>query len=220
MEGSVTQISSFPAKQIKIPQNLIPENNDIADEKSMQSYTVSTDQYEHSTEKENFERQNGDIEKTGEADVVDDPNLVWWDGPEDPNNPLNWGSWSKTIQILLITTVCFVIPLASSMFAPGVPGLMREFHNTSSELGAFVVSIYVLGFAFGPIFLAPLSEIYGRQPIYHIGNSLFVAFSIACALSKNLNVLIIMRFMEGIFGSAPLTNGNYVSSLPFDIALT
>jgi MFS family permease len=156
---------------------------------------------------ENLERQNGDIEKTGEGDAIDDPNLVWWDGPDDPNNPLNWSSWSKTIQILLIATVCFVTPLASSMFAPGVPGLMREFHNTSSELSAFVVSIYVLGFAYGPIFLAPLSEIYGRQPIYHVGNSLFVAFSIACALSRNLNVLIMMRFMEGIFGSAPLTNG-------------
>jgi hypothetical protein len=171
MEGSATQISSFLGKQIKIPQNLVPGNDDVANEKSIQSYTVSTDQYEHSKEQENFERQNGDFEKTGEADAVDDPNLVWWDGPDDPNNPLNWSSWSKTIQILLITTVCFVSPLAFSMFAPGVPGLMREFHNTSSELGAFVVSIYVLGFAFGPIFLAPLSEIYGRQPTYHVGNN-------------------------------------------------
>jgi MFS family permease len=81
------------------------------------------------------------------------------------------------------------------MFAHGVPGLMREFHNTSSELGAFVLSIYVLGFAFGPIFLAPLSKINGRQRIYYVGNSLFVAFSIACALSKILNVLIIMRLL-------------------------
>jgi hypothetical protein len=87
MEGSVTQISSFPARQIKIPQDLIPENDDIAGEKSIQSYTVSTDQYENSTEQENFEGQNGDIEKTGEGDAVDDPNLVWWDGPDDPNNP-------------------------------------------------------------------------------------------------------------------------------------
>jgi hypothetical protein len=153
---------------------------------------------------ENFERQNGDIEKTGEADAVGNPDLVWWDGPHDPNNPLNSSSWSKTIQILLIATVCFVTPLLSSIFAPGVPGLMREFHNTGFELGAFVVSIYVLGIAFGPIFLAPLSETYRRQPIYHVGNSLFVVFSIACALTLNLKVLIIMRFMEGIFGRAPL----------------
>jgi hypothetical protein len=35
MEGSVTQISSFSADQIKIPQHLIPENDNIADEKSI-----------------------------------------------------------------------------------------------------------------------------------------------------------------------------------------
>jgi MFS family permease len=51
------------------------------------------------------------------------------------------------------------------MFAPGVPNLMTEFQSTNIELGTFVVSIYVLGFAFGPMVLAPLSELYGRMPI-------------------------------------------------------
>jgi hypothetical protein len=35
------------------------------------------------------------------------------------------------------------------MFAPGVPEVMREFHSTNETLGSFVVSIYLLGFAFG-----------------------------------------------------------------------
>ncbi len=86
MEGSATQIPSFLEKEItyfgsKIPQNLVPGNDDVADENSLQSYTVSTDRYEHSTVQENFERLGGDIEKAGEAHTVDDPDLVWWDGP-------------------------------------------------------------------------------------------------------------------------------------------
>ena len=52
-----------------------------------------------------------------------------------------------------------------AMFAPGVPNLMAEFQSTNIELGTFVVSIYVLGFASGPMVLAPLSELYGRMPI-------------------------------------------------------
>jgi MFS family permease len=51
------------------------------------------------------------------------------------------------------------------MFAPGVPELMQEFHSTNIELGTLVVSIYVMGFAFGPMVLAPMSELYGRMPI-------------------------------------------------------
>lgn len=60
------------------------------------------------------------------------------------------------------------------MFAPGVPDLMVEFRSTSEELAAFCVSVYVLGFAAGPMFFAPLSEIYGRSIIYNITNVGFI----------------------------------------------
>lgn len=60
------------------------------------------------------------------------------------------------------------------MFAPGVPELLREFESTSSELATFCVSVYVLGFAAGPMLFAPLSEIYGRSPVYHVTNVGFI----------------------------------------------
>jgi hypothetical protein len=151
-----------------------------------------------------------DVEKVSEqvsTEESDDPNIVGWDGPEDPLNPLNFTSWLKVLNVVLVSGICFVTPLASSMFAPGVPQLMNEFGSTNVLLASFVVSVYVLGFAFGPLFLAPLSEIYGRLPIYHVCNLGFLAFTIACALATNLNMLIGFRFMEGVFGSAPLTNG-------------
>ena len=93
------------------------------------------------------------------------------------------------------------------MFAPGVPEVMSEFDSTNIELASFVVSIYVLGYAFGPLLIAPLSELYGRLVIYHSCNVLFVIFTVACALATNLNMLIGFRFLEGTFGSAPLTIG-------------
>ena len=43
------------------------------------------------------------------------------------------------------------------MFAPGVPQLMGDFDSSNSVLASLVVSIYILGNAFGPIVLAPLS---------------------------------------------------------------
>jgi hypothetical protein len=45
-------------------------------------------------------------------------------------------------------------PLASSMFAPGVPRLMKDFNSTNIELASFVVSIYILGFAIGPLYFS------------------------------------------------------------------
>lgn len=93
------------------------------------------------------------------------------------------------------------------MFAPGVPAVMREFRSTNVELGSFVVSVYVLGYAFGPLIIAPLSEMYGRVPLYHACNILFVIFTIACAVSNSLGMLIGFRFLEGVVGSSPLTLG-------------
>jgi MFS family permease len=60
------------------------------------------------------------------------------------------------------------------MFAPGVPALMTEFGSRSSELGSFCVSVYVLGYATGPMVFAPLSEMYGRPVIYNVANLGFI----------------------------------------------
>lgn len=93
------------------------------------------------------------------------------------------------------------------MFAPGIPQVMADFRSTNQLLGSFVVSIFVLGFAFGPLIIAPLSELYGRVYIYHCTNILFLVFTIACAASSSMGMLIAFRFFEGLAGSAPLTLG-------------
>lgn len=93
------------------------------------------------------------------------------------------------------------------MIAPAVPELMKDFNSTSTELAAFVVTVYVLGFATGPLILAPLSELYGRLIVYHITSFLFLVFSIACAVAPNLSSLIAFRYLAGCAGSAPLTLG-------------
>jgi len=93
------------------------------------------------------------------------------------------------------------------MFAPSVGVVMAEFHSTNIDLASFVVSIYLLGYAFGPLALAPLSEMYGRLPLYRISTVLFILFNVGCAKSTNLTMLIIFRFMTGLAGSCPLTLG-------------
>jgi multidrug resistance protein len=94
------------------------------------------------------------------------------------------------------------------MFAPGVPQLMADFHCTSNLLATFVVSVFVLGFAFGPLILAPMSETYGRSPIYHTCNVLFVVFTVLCAVAKNMGMMIAFRFLAGFAGVAVITCGS------------
>ncbi|KAK7994293.1 multidrug resistance protein [Apiospora marii] len=137
----------------------------------------------------------------------DDLNIVWWE-ENDPEHPYNWPKWRTVVNCLLVSLMVFITPLASSIFAPGVPQLMREFQSTSLEIASFVVSVYILGFAFGPLFMAPLSEIYGRLYVYHASMAGFIVFVVACALAPNMGALIAFRFLSGVFGSCPVTNAS------------
>lgn len=141
-------------------------------------------------------------------DVVEnDRNIVNWDGPDDPANPQNWSMGKKTVTVIIVSSVTFVTPLASSIFAPSIEQVMTEFHSTNSQVASFIVSVYLLGYCFGPLVIAPLSEMYGRLPLYHICNVLFVIFNVACALAPNLGGLIAFRLLAGLAGSCPLTIG-------------
>lgn len=93
------------------------------------------------------------------------------------------------------------------MFAPGVPQVMRDFKSDNIYLASFVVSVYLLGYSFGPLLIAPLSEIYGRAPLYTSCNFLFTIFNVACALAPNMAALIVFRLFAGLAGSCPLTIG-------------
>ncbi|KAL1851999.1 hypothetical protein Daus18300_012354 [Diaporthe australafricana] len=133
--------------------------------------------------------------------------VVGWDGDDDPENPYNWPAWKTNANAAFLAMLNFVTPLASSICAPAVPQIMKEFNNSNEVLSAFVVSIYVLGFALGPLVFAPMSEVYGRSITYHICNAGFVAFIVGCALAPSLGSLIAFRLLSGIFGSCPITNG-------------
>ncbi|KIN09066.1 hypothetical protein OIDMADRAFT_37964 [Oidiodendron maius Zn] len=151
-----------------------------------------------------------DISALGTASVdkkTKNPNEINWAGENDQLNPRNWPVGKKWLNLSVISVMTLSTPLASSMFAPGAPQAMREFHSDNSNLETFVVSIFVLGFAFGPLLVAPLSEIYGRRPIYVLSNLLFCIFTMACALSKSLGMLIAFRFLAGCAGSTPVTLG-------------
>lgn len=46
-------------------------------------------------------------------DFSGDDNVVWWDGPDDPENPYNWPTWRKSVNCGLVSAMTFISPLAS-----------------------------------------------------------------------------------------------------------
>ncbi|KAI1874437.1 hypothetical protein JX265_004645 [Neoarthrinium moseri] len=156
-----------------------------------------------------------DLESRHEAtrtaqEKVESDSVVDWDGPDDPHNPRNWSSIKRHAHVVFVSLFALYGNLAATMYAPGAAQLVREFGIGSEVLAAFTVTIYLLGFAIGPLFISPLSEVYGRMVIIHICNVIFIAFTVGCAVSTSTAMFFVFRFMAGCACSAPMTIGGAV----------
>ncbi len=58
---------------------------------------------------------------------------------------------------------------------------------------------------FGPIIFAPLSESWGRRPVFLVSFGLYTAFTLGCALAPNWPAFLFFRFMLGCGAAAPQT---------------
>jgi multidrug resistance protein len=72
------------------------------------------------------------------------------------------------------------------------------------------MSVFILGFALGPLFLGPLSELFGRRIVLQLSNGFYFAFNLAGGFATTSTQLIAFRFLSGLGGSAPLGIGGGV----------
>lgn len=91
----------------------------------------------------------------------------------------------------------------SSIFSTAITDV-ASLYNVSTEVGTLGVSLYVLGFATGPLLWSPLSELKGRRLPIVVAMFGFSIFQIAVAVAKDLQTVLICRFWGGFFGACPL----------------
>lgn len=95
---------------------------------------------------------------------------------------------------------------------PSDPEKERSIEGPTRELRIrqvitnLTVTCFVMGFGIGPLFLAPLSEIFGRKPIYCISMFFYFIFTLPSALAHVAGTLIVPRMIAGLAASAPMCN--------------
>lgn len=146
-------------------------------------------------------KQNSGIrDKAGRRNDI---HIVDWDGPDDPANPVNFTPLRKWTILMVIGSSCFAVTCASSMVASNYPQMEVDF-NISRVVATLGITLFVLGLGIGPLVLAPLSEFYGRNPIFLIGYFVYAALQFLSAFG-NLPGFMIGRFLQGLAGSAFLS---------------
>lgn len=140
----------------------------------------------------------------------DNPFLVDWI-PRDPKNPYDLNRSMKWFVTLIMAFGTLSVSLSSSAFSSAIPQIEADF-GVSSTVAVLVVSLFVLGFAFGPMAWAPMAELYGRQLIWAVTFSSATLFSGAAIASPNIQTLLVLRFFAGTFGSSAIVNAAGVIS--------
>ncbi|KAH9904402.1 MFS general substrate transporter [Xylariomycetidae sp. FL2044] len=142
--------------------------------------------------------------------TLEDPYLVDWISG-DPKNPYEIGFGMKWFITAIMSFGTLSVSLSSSAFSAGSRQIVEEF-DISTELAIACVSLYVLGFAIGPMTWAPMAELYGRQIIYALTFTLNTAFGGASIASTNIQTLLVLRFLSGVCGGSAIVNSAGVIS--------
>lgn len=138
------------------------------------------------------------------AGTTESPYLVEF-LPNDPRNPMAFSQSFKWTITLVAAISTLAVSFASSAYSGSILEIKEEF-DVSNEVVILGVAIFVLGFAVGPLFWAPMSELFGRQRLFFLTYMALTAFNAGAAGAKSMASLIVLRFFAGAFGSSPLTN--------------
>jgi MFS family permease len=167
------------------------------------------------------------FDQTGVTDAVlnhhypgsgteEDPYLVSWI-PHDPRNPMEFSTFIKWFITMTVALATLAVALVSSAYSGGMKQIMLDF-GAGQEVTTVGISLFVVGFAVGPLLWAPLSELFGRQVLFFGTYAGLTAFNAGCAGAQDVATLIVLRFFAGAIGSSPLTNAGGVIADMFSAA--
>ncbi|WVF68833.1 hypothetical protein IAT40_003606 [Kwoniella sp. CBS 6097] len=134
--------------------------------------------------------------------------IVTWYGIDDPENPLNWSLFKKCWLVAIIMLMTSSVYMGSSIWSPAVMQ-GAEYFGVGQVTSTLGLSLFVVGYGVGPLFLSPLTEIplIGRTIPYIITLAIYCVLQVPTALVTNFAGFAILRFLAGFAGSPPLATG-------------
>ena len=108
--------------------------------------------------------------------------------------------------ILILGALSAFGPLATDMYLPAFPELARAFATDAAAVQG-TLATYFVGLALGQAVWGPISDRHGRKLPLLFGMALFIAASIACALTTSIESLWFFRFVQALGGSVGMVLG-------------
>ncbi|TVY88296.1 Efflux pump [Lachnellula willkommii] len=142
-----------------------------------------------------------------EAFRTTDQPSVDFDPNGDPDNPMDWSKPYKWGVVALLFFMAFTVTFTCIGVVPVADRIILDLEgNQSKSASILLVTVWELGEAAGPLLIAPLSEIYGRYPIFNLANIIFIIGVVLAAISETAGLFIFARFLTGFAVASNVLN--------------
>lgn len=111
----------------------------------------------------------------------------------------------KSLVVFAMSYATTVTVLFSTSYTVTV-GKLEQVFDVGHLVALLGLTTYLIGMAAGSTVLAPLSEMYGRRPVYIFSTAIFVLLILPCALAKNIESLLIPRFFAAFAAASLVSN--------------
>ena len=122
---------------------------------------------------------------------------------------------SRPVLVLLISALVMLGPFTNNILVPSLPTLANDLRIDFGDAQA-ILSIFMVGFAAGQLFVGPMSDRFGRKPILTMSLLLFIVASVLCSVAPNLYSLYAARLVQALGASATLSVGRAIVRDSFD----
>ncbi|WP_158257897.1 MFS transporter [Klebsiella quasipneumoniae] len=92
-------------------------------------------------------------------------------------------------------------PFGIDVGLPAIPSLMSDLHVTMTQ-ATQTLTLFLVGFALGPVLFGPLSDHYGRKPVLLFGVAIFSFAAVGCSFARDIELLLCLRVIQGIGAGA------------------
>jgi len=117
------------------------------------------------------------------------------------------------IWFLALCTASAVVGL--TLLSPALPLIKTEL-NVSSEAVQQLLTVYLVALAVGQLVCGPVSDRVGRRPVMLLGAVLFSVAGISAMFTHSINLLIVLRAIQGLGGAACMSMGRAIVNDVFD----
>ncbi|KAI1345506.1 major facilitator superfamily domain-containing protein [Xylaria sp. FL0043] len=124
----------------------------------------------------------------------------------EDDNPRTWPLWFRAWTTFAISYSTWIVVLYSTTYTSSIPGLIEEFDVPNETIATLGVTTYLIGLGLGSLVWAPISELYGRKPVYLVCMTIFTLLILPACLATSLAEILVVRFFGALFGAALIAN--------------